>query len=439
MHDRKGWATNRVRNLIVDHASGPSPTCEERNIADDEEWGLLKTTAVTWNGWDATAHKVPPKHFWGNRKIEVQVGDVLVTKAGPRNRCGVVVYIPDTPPRLMVSGKMILLRPDRSRVDPVFLASTLATEEIQRFLDSRTTGLADAQLNFTNQLLLDTEIEFPALLEQCRIAALRLALDEAIEQTEALIAKTQQIKAGLMHDLFTRGVTKNGELRPPRNEAAQLYKESPLGWIPKEWDFQCLSELTTRIVDGVHHTPTYVEHGVPFVTVKNLTASRTIDFSDLNYVSHQDHQKFLRRADPKPGDILVTKDGTLGISRLVEQWHPEFSIFVSVAMLRPIAARIRPQMLHLFFDCGSYERQLGRLSAGTGLKHIHLEHFRQFVIPLPAGEEQDWIWAVAEAKENRLLAEQLQLSKLRDLKRGLMHDLLTGRVRVPINASSTPA
>ncbi len=72
--------------------------------------------------------------------------------------------------------------------------------------------------------------------QQRRIAEILSTLDETIEQTEALIAKYQQIKAGLMHDLFTRGVTPDGKLRPTRAEAPQLYKESPLGWIPKEWE-----------------------------------------------------------------------------------------------------------------------------------------------------------------------------------------------------------
>ena len=71
--------------------------------------------------------------------------------------------------------------------------------------------------------------------EQRRIAEILSTLDETIEQTEALIAKYQQIKAGLMHDLLTRGVTLDGKLRPTRAEAPHLYKQSPLGWIPKEW------------------------------------------------------------------------------------------------------------------------------------------------------------------------------------------------------------
>jgi type I restriction enzyme, S subunit len=113
----------------------------------------------------------------------------------------------------------------------------------------------------------------PDYSDQQRIAEILSTVDEAIEQTEALIAKTQQIKAGLMHDLFTRGVTAHGQLRPPREEAPQLYKESPLGWIPKEWDVSAGDELTTLITKG--ESPgwqgfAYQESGVIFVTSENV-------------------------------------------------------------------------------------------------------------------------------------------------------------------------
>jgi type I restriction enzyme S subunit len=115
------WPRMRVRDLIDRHFSGPSPTCEERQMSSVDEWGLLKTTAVTWDGWNELAHKVPPKEFWGRASIEVRSGDVLVTKAGPRHRVGVVVCVAETRPRLMVSGKMIGLRPKRSVVLPQVL------------------------------------------------------------------------------------------------------------------------------------------------------------------------------------------------------------------------------------------------------------------------------------------------------------------------------
>ena len=70
-----------------------------------------------------------------------------------------------------------------------------------------------------------------------KIARILQTIDQAIEKTEALIEKYQQIKAGLMHDLFTRGIGADGKLRPPREQAPELYQQTPIGWIPKEWDF----------------------------------------------------------------------------------------------------------------------------------------------------------------------------------------------------------
>lgn len=371
------------------------------------------------------------------QRFGVERGDVMITKDSETpDDIGIPAVVVDDIAKLVCGYHVALIKPNRTEVDPLYLAKQLALSDTARYYGRLANGSTRYGLSY--QSIARTPIRLAPLPQQQRIAEILSTVDEAIEQTEALIAKTQQIKAGLMHDLFTRGMTANGQLRPPREEAPQLYKETPLGWIPKEWDYDHLSELTMRIVDGVHHTPRYVEHGIPFVTVKNLTASRTIDFADLNYISLRDHQEFIRRADPKVGDVLVTKDGTLGVSRLVEEWHPEFSIFVSVAMLRPIAARLRPRMLHMFFDCGAYERQLGRLSAGTGLKHIHLEHFRRFVIPLPDSDEQDRIAGVADSVEGKLANEEAHLAKLERLKQGLMQDLLSGAVSVAAEHEPEP-
>ncbi len=109
-------------------------------------------------------------------------------------------------------------------------------------------------------------------------------MDEAIEQTEALIVKYQQIKAGLMHDLFTRGVTPNGKLRPPRSEAPQLYKKSPLGWIPKEWDYQTLDDLLAKTACPMRSGPfgsallkdELTEEGIPLLGIDNVLSERFI-------------------------------------------------------------------------------------------------------------------------------------------------------------------
>ena len=401
---------------------GASPSSGEIPSLGGEN--ILRNGGITLNG----VKRVPREFYERMTKGHLADADVLINKDGAQTG-KVGLYRNQNGSPLCINEHLFLIRGNAEKIAQEFLYYTLLSSLGQNQINTQISG--SAQPGLKSDFLHGIFVEIPdAISEQLKISEILLTVDQAIEQTEALIAKQQRIKTGLMHDLFTRGVTPDGRLRPPREEAPQLYKESPLGWIPKAWDYEHLSKLTTRIVDGVHHTPTYMEHGVPFVTVKNLTCSRSIDFSDLNYISRRDHQEFLRRADPQLGDVLVTKDGTLGVSRLVEPWHPEFSIFVSVAMLRPIVMRLRPHMLHMFFNCGAYERQLGHLSVGTGLKHIHLEHFRRFVIPLPDGPEQDRIALAASSIEGKLMEEEQISAKLQMLKRGLMHDLLTGKVSV---------
>jgi type I restriction enzyme S subunit len=85
------------------------------------------------------------------------------------------------------------------------------------------------------------------LHQQQKIAAFLTSIDTVIEKTEALIEKYRQIKAGMMHDLFTRGVLPNGQLRPPREQAPELYQETAIGWIPREWNISSLESLLTPV------------------------------------------------------------------------------------------------------------------------------------------------------------------------------------------------
>ncbi len=114
--------------------------------------------------------------------------------------------------------------------------------------------------------------------EQRKIATILTGIDTAIEKTEALIAKYQQIKAGLMHDLFTRGVLPNGQLRPPREQAPELYQETAIGWISREWDISTLEDLLAPLPNNIRSGPfgsallknELVEDGIPFLGIDNI-------------------------------------------------------------------------------------------------------------------------------------------------------------------------
>jgi type I restriction enzyme S subunit len=198
------WETKQVREVIFKHFCGPSPTCEERNIENAEEWGVLKTTAITWeNGWDWTKHKVLPRVFWNNPDIELRVGDVVVTKAGPRHRVGVSAWVDEVPKQIVVSGKMIGLRPDPSKANAMMLAAAIGSKAAQRYLDQRTTGMAESQVNFENTVLLETPIQIPKIEEQSAIATILPDMDAEIAALAAKLTKARQVKQGMMQELLT--------------------------------------------------------------------------------------------------------------------------------------------------------------------------------------------------------------------------------------------
>jgi type I restriction enzyme S subunit len=154
--------------------------------------------------------------------------------------------------------------------------------------------------------------------------------------------------------------------------------------IPASWSWVSVDSLASKVVDGVHKKPDYKDSGIPFITVKNLTITNGISFAETKFVSPEDHGEFYKRANPENGDILISKDGTLGVVRQVKT-DAEFSIFVSVALVKP-ALRSTSDYLEIAFKSPQVQAQM--VGVGTGLQHIHLTDLKQDAIPLPSKCEQ---------------------------------------------------
>jgi type I restriction enzyme S subunit len=278
-------------------------------------------------------------------------------------------------------------------------------------------------------------IAFPDPARQRRIAEILSTLDEAIEQTEALIAKHQQIKAGLMHDLFTRGVTPDGHLRPTREQAPDLYKESPLGWIPKEWCIKRVREL--GIVKGGKRVPAGTPFAdaptpFPYLRVTDMVDG-WIDDTALEYVDSTTERlissyKILR------DDIYVTIAGTLGqFGRIPEH--------LNGAQLTENAARIteidqetvEPDFLCAVLRSDLLEKQkFAGIGVGAGVPKLALYQIERFQVPISSVEEQRQIRQLLSCSQRNILENRAILKKLCQQKQGLMHDLLTGHVGVKI-------
>jgi len=198
------WEEMAVKDVVTKNFCGPSPTCQTRNIDGNDEWGVLKTTAITWeNGWTWRAHKLLPASYWGKSEIELKQGDVLVTKAGPRHRVGVSTWIDQIPGQIIPSGKMIALRPNTKRAEPLMLAAAIASRSTQIHLDQRTTGMAESQVNFENEVLLSAPITLPKINEQIAISKICNEFEKELKSLKDKIKTLRNIKVGMMQELLT--------------------------------------------------------------------------------------------------------------------------------------------------------------------------------------------------------------------------------------------
>lgn len=196
------WSVAKVGDVIRSMDSGWSPDCETE-AAGDGQWGVLKTSAVVWDGYNSAENKRLPPHLEARAAIEVMAGDVLVTRAGPVERTGVVAFVRESRPRLMLSDKIIRLQSDNAKCDPAFLALALSSTTIQEQIIRKKSGMALSQTNISQKGLRETLLPLPSLHEQRAIIDIITSITDAIRGEEANLATKHVLKNALMSDLLT--------------------------------------------------------------------------------------------------------------------------------------------------------------------------------------------------------------------------------------------
>ena len=301
-------------------------------------------------------------------------------------------------------------------------------------LQQQTTGIIN--LKFAEYLCV--RISLPVdVAEQVKIAEVLDTLDTTIRQTEAIIDKLKQVKQGLLHDLLTRGIADNGELRPPQSEAPHLYKESVLGWIPDDWCFGPIEQFLDRIIDYRGKTPEKTERGIPLITARNVRLGY-VDPEPREFISEESFNRWMTRGIPKKGDVLFTTEAPLGnVGQIVTTERLAFA--QRMIILQAGVGLVDSFLKHTLLS-QAFRRRLFAFGSGSTVEGIQQSTFRKIEICVPTSiNEQALIVDRLNAFELRVEAERQHLAKAHAVKAGLMDDLLTGRVRVtPLLAGASP-
>lgn len=361
--------------------------------------------------------------------LRPEPGDVLLNSTGTGTIGRSVVFGHDG--SFIVDGHVTVLRPKPESADGRWLNTVLRTSWGQRHLERFCYAGSTNQLELSRTPVKASMLPVPLLAEQHAIAQILDTLDTAISETEALIDKLKAVKQGLLHDLLTRGIDANGQLRPSQSEAPQLYKESPLGWIPREWDASQLCMLTKLITSGSRGWAAYyAESGALFLRSQNVRMGY-LDLTDRQLVKPPTGGEG-ERTKLEPSDLLITitGNGVGNVAHVPDEWAETAFVSQHVGLVRFNDPQLALLATHHFVEGAPGNQQIVSAQYGQSKPGLSLENLRGFWIPIPAEGETSVINSKIACAYERLAQEEGLAHQLRSLKLGLMDDLLTGRVRV---------
>ncbi len=369
------------------------------------------------------------KKFVSKRKLAtlarhaVRAGDIAIAKmAEPVARACVVPPVADD---FLVVADCIKLRVNEAKADPRFVVDLLNSHDFRTQAERKSIGTTRIRINLS--VLKSLEIAVPGLAVQRRIAEILDTADEAIQSTERLIAKLEQAKQGLLHDILARGIDKGGCLRDPARLTG-----SPVEARTPQWQSVRLRDIAdvtsgstpSRAIDWFWKDGT-----VPWVKTAEINFSRI--YNTTEKITRTSLNNTGMRIYPVD-TVLVAMYGE-GVTRgRVAILGVPAATNQACAAISGNRSRLSQRFLYNYLRA-NYDR-LRALGHGSQQTNLSGALLGEFLISLPSMAEQERISDLLDHLDKRSGLEEMTLDKLRLLKQGLMDDLLTGRVRVGASA-----
>lgn len=462
---RADWIVVPIEEVLVPLDNGRvlhhgwSPRCEKEPSPDSDQWGVLKTTAVQDGLFLPEHNKRLPERLKPRPQLEVKEGDILLTCAGPRQRCGVPCLVRRTRPRLILSGKMYRFRVLPDLMSAEYLEAFLRSRDAQLAIDKMKTGISDSGLNLTHGRFLRLSIRVAPLVEQraivAKIEALFSELDKGVEQLEQVAEQLKRYRQAVLKAAFEGKLTADWRaqqhaastlpsaedlLEQIQAERAARYEQQLADWkqavkdweaaggkssgqkkprkptiarevrppsldetgglpdIPAEWQWvsvELLAQPERPITYGVIKLGKEQSGGVPILRSSNVRHLH-LELDHVKRISPSIADNFARTY-LDGGEVLITVRGTLGGIAVAPTTCRGFNVSREVA---PIALLHCAEPSYVQYAIGSWyiEQWLEPRLRGIAYTGINIETLKRLPIPLVSRSEQEQIVDQIEAR-----------------------------------------
>ena len=431
----QGWEWCRLRDIILGTNAGKSPNCEKRP-KKSEEWGVLTTTSIQENAFLSNENKVLPKHYVITPEHCVRYGDILITRAGPVNRTGIVCMVENNCDKLILSDKTVRIDYMRDHCNPKFLVFVLNSTAIHDLVMSATVGMAASQVNVSQNSIQNTLIPFPPSKEQQKIINKLEALLPQIEKYDNAQNKLDELNK-TVKDIIKKSILQEaiqGKLVPQlaeedtaqelleqiKAEKQKLVKEGKLKKsalttsvifrgddnkyyeqigkkclditeqipfeIPSNWEWCRVRNVSNSYI-GLTYKPTDIdEKGIIVLRSCNIRNGK-LALDDIVRVSSSISEKLLIEEN----DIIIcARNGSkrlVGKSALIRNLTEPMTFGAFMAICKtPIY-----EYMFAYLQSDLFFGQLRDVSNTTTINQLTQNKFNDFLIPIPPVKEQERI------------------------------------------------
>ena len=321
----------------------------------------------------------------------------------------------------VVSGlHTIVAKGSNEVLDTQYKRYCFSTENVRKQFRKLATGTSVYGISREN--IKKIKILVPPLKEQEKIAEILSTVDSQIDDTEKLIEKSKELKKGLMQKLLTKGI------------GHSEFKKTEVGEIPASWEVKKLGEISNLITKGT--TPStygfnFEEKGINFIKVENLLDNGSIDIKNIPKISKECHEK-LKRSQIEENDILFSIAGSIGKTYIVNENLLPCNTNQALAIIRIIEDEYDKVFLRNYLNSYNVKKYIKRISTIGAQPNMSLEQLGNLKIILPPLIEQKKIANILSSIDREIEEYEDEKRKLEELKKGLMQQLLTGKIKVTI-------
>jgi type I restriction enzyme S subunit len=409
-----GWKEVKFKDVFHGYKYGPRFSSK-----DYDESGNVKTirgTDVDTSGVikypQVPTARLDSKLVDDNKLLD---GDlVMITTAD----CGMTAVFYEQAIPYIASAYAIKLSPTdqvSSEFMKLFMQTSYAKTQIESFVRKGTVA------NLPGSDVMNVAVKLPPLYEQQKIARILTSVDEVIEKTQAQIDKLKNLKTGMMQELLTNGI------------GHTEFKDSSVGRIPAEWDVRKFGDITLEHKQGFYSKDKYTADGTYLIRITDMQ-NPYISFTEMPKMVISDKDKEAYKV--LNGDFLFARSGAIGRYGIFDSNNE--AVFASYLIrFRFNLEKALNEFVGFWYESDVCQKQLGTITQGSSNININAQNIKELKIPIPPINEQKKITQAILSIVKKTICVERKLNSLKNKKKALMQDLLTGKVRVDTELTNT--